>query len=330
VKVAMFDTHRFEREFFETTNKAFKHEITYFDTRLNSQTAALIKGFPCACCFVNDVLSKETLCLLSCEDFKLIALRSAGYNNVDIEEARRLGFKVVRVPAYSPHAVAEHAVGLLLSLDRKIHKAYARVRELNFSLDGLVGFDLFGKTVGVVGTGKIGAVFSTIMAGFGCNVIAHDPAPDPQLKNDPRIRYVTLDQVYRNSDIISLHVPLTPGTHHLIDRAAIERMKKGVILINTGRGALVDAKALVDGLKSGQVGGAALDVYEEEENIFFEDLSNKILQDDVLARLLSFPNVLVTSHQAFLTREALQNIATTTLQNISDFENGKELKNEIP
>jgi D-lactate dehydrogenase len=329
MRVAMFDTHKFEKEFFETENANFRHEITYFDTRLTSQTISLASGFPCVCCFVNDVLDKETLCILKCEEFKLIALRSAGYNNVDIEEANRLGFKVVRVPAYSPHAVAEHAVGLLLSLNRKIHKAYARVHELNFSLDGLVGFDLCGKTVGVIGTGKIGAVFAEIMSGFRCRVLASDVAVNPSLKDNPRIQYVSLDQLYRESDIISLHVPLTPQTHHLIDTAVMEKMKSGVFLINTGRGALIDTKALVESLKSGKVGGAGLDVYEEEENVFFEDLSGKVLQDDVLARLLTFPNVLITSHQGFLTKEALQNIASTTLQNISDFESGKELKNEV-
>lgn len=329
MKIAMFDTHKFEREFFEEANRSFGHDITYFETRLTAQTALLASGFPCACCFVNDVLDKETLCVLSCEDFKLIALRSAGYNNVDLGEARRLGFRVVRVPAYSPHAVAEHAVGLLLSLDRKIHRAYGRVRDLNFSLDGLVGFDLYGKTIGVIGTGKIGALFARIMAGFGCRILAYDVAPAGALRDDPMIRFVSLDQLYAESDVISLHVPLTPDTHHLVDARAIAKMKPGVTLINTGRGALIDTRALIEALKEERVGAAALDVYEEEENVFFEDLSGKVLRDDVLARLLTFPNVLVTSHQGFLTREALRNIALTTLQNISDFENGRELKNEV-
>lgn len=248
---------------------------------------------------------------------------------MDLDEARRIAIKVVRVPAYSPHAVAEHAVGLLISLNRKIHKAYGRVRELNFSLDGLVGFDLYEKTVGVIGTGKIGAVFTTIMAGFGCRVLANDVSPNSSLKEISRLQYVSLDELYRKSDIISLHVPLTRETRHLINSNSIKKMKNGVILINTGRGALIDAKDLIEALKVGKVGGAALDVYEEEENVFFEDLSGQVLQDDVLARLLTFPNVLITSHQAFLTREALVNIASITVQNISDFENGKDLKNEV-
>ena len=329
MNVAVFDTHRFERNYFEKANEPFSHALTFFDARLTNQTAKLAFGYSCVCCFVNDVLDIETLGIIKDFDVRLIALRSAGYNNVNIQEAHRLGFKVVRVPAYSPNAVAEHATALLLSLNRKIHKSYARVRELNFSLDGLVGFDLYGKSVGVIGTGKIGAVFAKIMAGFGCRVLAHDLSPDRDLQVNPNIRYVPLDQIYRESDIISLHVPLTLKTHHLISAAAIDLMKPGVILINTGRGALIDAKALVQALKSEKVGGAGLDVYEEEENLFFEDRSSKILQDDVLARLLTFPNVIVTSHQGFLTREALQNIAMTTLQNISDFENGKPLINEV-
>lgn len=325
----MFDTHKFEKEFFEEANKSFHHKITYFDTRLTAQTAALTSGFPCVCCFVNDVLDKETLCILKCEDFKLIALRSAGYNNVDLNEAYRLGFKVVRVPAYSPHAVAEHAVGLLLSLNRKLHKSYARVRELNFSLEGLVGFDLYGKTVGVIGTGKIGAAFAKIMLGFGCHVLTYDINPDSELQQNKNVKFTSLDEIYYQSDIVSLHVPLTAQTNHLINSAAIGKMKTGVVLINTGRGALIDTRALIDGLKVGKIGAAGLDVYEEEEKVFFEDHSSQVLQDDLLARLLTFPNVLITSHQGFLTKEALRNIAMTTLQNISDFEAGVELKNEV-
>jgi len=329
VDVAFFDCHQFEREFFESANQKFGHAMTYFEPRLTRQTVKLASGFPCVCCFVNDNLEREVLRSLCDEGCELIALRSAGTNNVDLTEAASLGLRVVRVPAYSPHAVAEHAVALLLCLDRKLHKAYGRVRELNFSLNGLVGFDLHGKTVGVVGTGKIGSVFAAIMAGFGCEVLAHDLVMDPSLAIDRRIRYVSLDEAYGASDILSLHVPLTHATRHLIDRAAIEKMKTGVTLINTGRGALIDTKALIDALKKGKVGAAGLDVYEEEENVFFRDLSGLVLQDDVLARLLTFPNVVITSHQAFLTREALTNIARTTLENISDFEAGRLLKNAV-
>lgn len=329
MKIAMFDIHHFERDYFSAANRNFQHEITSFETKLTIQTAALALDFPCVCCFVNDIVDKDVLGILGPGKLKLVALRSTGFNNVDLTEASRLGLKVVRVPAYSPHAVAEYAAGLLLSLDRKIHKSYARVRDLNFSLEGLVGFDLFGKTIGVVGTGRIGAVFSQIMLGFGCQVIAHDLKPSLDLIENLGVHYVPLDQLYAESDIISLHVPLTPETHHLVDADAITRMKNGVVIINTGRGALIDAKALVNALKSGKLGAAGLDVYEEEENVFFEDLSGKVLQDDVLARLLTFPNVLISSHQAFLTHEALQKIAETTLQNISDFESHRTLKNEV-
>ncbi len=329
MKIAFFDTHQFEKPFFEEANKRFGHEITYFEPRLTVQTAPLVRNFPCVCCFVNDVLDAQTLCALSCEDFKVIALRSAGYNNVDLEEAYKLGLTVVRVPSYSPHAVAEHAVGLLLALDRKIPKAYARVHELNFSLDGLVGFDLYDKTIGVIGTGKIGSIFSKIMRGFDCNVLAFDIHPSAELSDRSIVRYVDLDELFRESDIISLHTPLTPQTHHLIDTPALTQMKPGAILINTGRGALIDSHALLDALKNLRLGGAALDVYEEEEGVFFQDLSDKILRDDVLARLILFPNVIITSHQAFLTREALRAIAETALGNVADFEKGRPLRNEV-
>lgn len=327
--VAFFDCHQFEREFFESANRAFGHAITYFEPRLTLQTARLAAGFSSVCCFVNDKLDRDTLHALRDDGCGLIALRAAGTNNVDVEEAAHLGLKVVRVPAYSPHAVAEHAVALLLCLDRKLHKAYGRVRELNFSLNGLVGFDLYQKTVGVIGTGKIGSVFARIMAGFGCTVLANDLVIDPELAKDPRIRYATLEEIYHEADILSLHVPLTPETRHLVDRTAFEKMKTGVTLINTGRGALIDTKSLIDALKKGKVAAAGLDVYEEEESVFFRDLSSLVLQDDVLARLLTFPNVVITSHQAFLTREALQNIARTTLESIADFEAGRELKNAV-
>lgn len=329
MKVAMFDTHEFEKKFFETANQNFNHEITYFEARLNVQTASLAREFDCACCFVNDSLDAETLCLLKCRNFKLISLRSAGFNNVDLKEANRLGLTVVRVPAYSPHAVAEHAVGLILNVNRKFHKAYNRVRELNFSLDKLVGFDLFNKTVGVIGTGRIGSVFSKIMLGFGCKVLAYDHKPNPELIDNKNVEYVDLDKLYRLSDVVSLHVPLIQETHHMIDASALKKMKPGVILVNTSRGALIDTVALIESLKSRHIGGAALDVYEEEEEVFFHDLSSMILEDDVLARLMTFPNVIITSHQGFLTKEALTNIAETTLSNIKDFEDGKALVNQV-
>lgn len=329
MKVALFDTHRFEKPFFEAENKQYQHDLHYLEPRLTQQTSQLAQGFPCVCAFVNDQLSANTLIALASGGTRLIALRSAGFNHVDLEAAARLGLQVVRVPEYSPYAVAEHAVSLILSLNRKTHRAYSRVREGNFSLDGLVGFDLYGKTVGVVGTGRIGSVMAKIMKGFGCRVLAYDLKPNTQFADQHGFQYVPLDLLFRESDIVSLHVPLTPETRHLIDMRALSIMKSGVMLINTGRGALIDTKALIQSLKTGHVGYAGLDVYEEEEGVFFEDLSGRVLQDDVLARLLTFPNVLVTSHQAFLTQEALSSIARTTLQNVSDFELGKKLVNEV-
>jgi len=329
MKVAFFDTHGFERPVFAEESRDFGHQIMHFEARLGEQTASLATGFPVVCAFVNDRLAAPILEKLASGGTRLIALRCAGFNNVDLEAAAKWGIRVVRVPEYSPHAVAEHAVALILSLDRKIHRAHARVREGNFSLEGLVGFDLHGMTVGVVGTGRIGAVFAKIMLGFGCRVLAYDRAPNAELTGLSGLRYVELPELLRESQIVSLHVPLTPSTRHLIDAGAIERMRPGVMIINTGRGALIDTQALVHGLKSGKIGSAGLDVYEEEEGVFFEDLSNQVLQDDTLARLLTFPNVLMTSHQAFLTTEALSNIARTTLKNISDFEAGASLENEV-
>lgn len=278
---------------------------------------------------MNDRLDADTLAILKAGDVRLVALRSAGFNHVDLGAAARLSLAVVRVPEYSPHAVAEHAFALLLALVRKIPRAAARVRDANFSLDGLVGFDLFGKTVGLIGTGRIGAVAARIAAGFGCQVLAHDTRPSQRLVDEIPLRYVDLDELYRASDVISLHVPLTPATRHLVNEAAFARMKPDVVLINTGRGALIDTRALIRALKRGRIGAAGLDVYEEEEAVFFRDLSDQVLQDDVLARLLTFPNVLITSHQAFLTREALANIASTTLANVTAFEHGEPLANEI-
>lgn len=329
MKVAFFDTHPFEREQFEACNTEFRHQISYLDPRLSEATASLAAGFPAVCSFANDRVDAATIRILKDGGTRLIALRSAGFNHVDLKTARELGIPVVRVPAYSPHSVAEHTVALMLSLNRKIHRAHNRVREGNFSLNGLVGFDLYGKTVGIIGTGKIGAVFARIMNGFGCHVLAFDLHPDTELADKLPLEYVSLERLYRESDIISLHVPLVPQTHHLIDGKALSQMKKSVMLINTGRGALVDSRALIGALKAGRVGYAGLDVYEEEESVFFEDLSDTVLQDDQLARLLTFPNVLITSHQGFLTREALGNIAKTTLENLSSFERGETLIHEV-
>jgi D-lactate dehydrogenase len=328
MKIAMFDTHRFEREAFEAANAESSHEITFLEARLTSATAALAQGHPAVCSFVNDKLDAQTLATLRNVGIRLIALRSAGFNHVDLVAAAQLGLPVVRVPEYSPYAVAEHAVALVLALNRKIHRASARVRDWNFSLDGLVGFDLHGKTVGVVGTGRIGQAAARVFHGFGCNVLAYDLQPDRALAA-LGVRYVELSEIYAGADVISLHVPLTPATHHMIDARALFAMKRGVMLINTGRGALIDSRALITALKKGHLGAAGLDVYEEEEGIFFQDLSNCVLQDDVLARLLTFPNVLVTSHQAFLTHEALEAIARTTLANVSAFERGDALQNEV-
>ena len=329
MKVAVFDTHRFDREAIERANAGYGHELRFFEPRLTPETAALAAGFEAICPFVNDRLDQEALSILHREDVRLIALRSAGFNHVNLEAAARLCLTVVRVPEYSPHAVAEHAVAIMLTLNRKTHRAYNRVREANFSLDGLVGFDLHGKTVGVIGTGRIGAVVLRILHGFGCRLLACDVEPDSALTEELGVRYVAFHDLLNTSDVISLHVPLTPDTRHLIDAETLTRMKRGVILINTGRGALIDAHALVAALKRGDVGAAGLDVYEEEEGIFFKDLSDQVLQDDVLARLLTFPNTMITSHQGFLAHEALANIAETTLANIRAFERGEPLANEI-
>jgi len=329
VKVAVFDTHRYDRETLEAANQGRGHALTFFEPRLTRETAALAGGFDVVCSFVNDELDAEALAALRRAGVGLVALRSAGYNHVDLAAAARLGMRVARVPSYSPHAVAEHAAALVLSLNRRIHRAYARVREGNFSLEGLVGFDLRGKTVGLIGTGQIGAVAARIFHGFGCRVLAFDARPDARLAGELGVQYVPLEEVYRESDILSLHVPLTPETHHLVDAPALARMKRGVMLVNTGRGALIDSQALIDALKTGQVGSAGLDVYEEEEGVFFRDLSNEVLADDVLARLLTFPNVLITSHQGFLTREALAAIAATTLDSIDAYARGEPLRNEV-
>lgn len=327
MKIAFFDTHSFDRESFRAANRE-RHEIVFIEARLTEQTAALAVGCEVACSFVNDRVDAAALATLSKSGVRLLALRSAGFNHVDLDAAAKLGIPVVRVPEYSPYAVAEHAVGLVLALNRQVHRAHDRVREWNFSLDGLVGFDLHGKTVGIVGTGRIGSVAARVFLGFGCKVLAYDVKADPQLQS-LGVTYTDLPQIYAQADILSLHVPLVPETHHLIDAAALGSMKRGVMLINTSRGALIESRALIAALKTGQVACAGLDVYEEEQGIFFQDLSGQMLQDDVLARLLTFPNVLVTAHQGFLTREALANIATTTLDNVDAFARGEPLQNAV-
>lgn len=329
-RVIFFDAHRFEQEAFSRilSEKAYAISIEFHEVRLGPETARLAEGFSVVCPFVNDLVNAATIGVLKQGGVKLLALRSAGFNHVDLAAAKAAGMKVVRVPAYSPYAVAEHAVALLLTLVRKTHRAYQRVRELNFSLDGLMGFDLHGKTVGVVGTGKIGSVFAKILLGFGCRVIAFDKTPNPELEK-LGVKYVPFETLLEQSHVISLHVPLMPETRHWFDKKAFGRMRPGAILINTGRGALIDSVALIDALKRGHLGGAGLDVYEEEETVFFRDLSETGVQDDLLARLLTFPNVLLTSHQGFFTHEAIDAIAATTLENIQAFAEGKTLVNEV-
>ena len=329
MRVAFFSTRSYERPVFEAANPLHGHTLTFFDASLDATTAGLARGHDAVCLFVNDRADAAVLRELKNAGVRLVALRSAGFNNVDLPEAQRLELPVVRVPEYSPHAVAEHAMGLILALNRKIHRAYFRVRELNFSLDGLLGFDLHGSTVGVIGTGRIGTAMVRILNGFGTQILASDPNPNDELVQRYGVRYVTLPELYSASHVITLHCPLTPQTHHLIDAEAFAQMNPNAILINTGRGALINSRALITALKAGRIGGAGLDVYEEEEGIFFHDLSQRVLHDDVLARLLTFPNVLITSHQGFLTHEALGNIAATTLANITAYEKGDELVNAV-
>lgn len=323
MKVAVFSTKPYDRESLIRANQAHGHELILLEPRLSAQTASLAHGSAAVCAFVNDDLGDAVLRVLRDGGTRLIALRAAGFNNVDLMAADALGLTVARVPAYSPHSVAEHALGLVLCLNRKLHRAYNRVREGNFALDGLLGFDLWGKSVGVVGTGRIGREFARIMSGLGCRVLAADPVVDPQTRKTAR--YVPLARLLREADIISLHCPLTHETHHMIDLAALEQMKDGVMLINTSRGGLVDSRALIDGLKRGKIGYLGLDVYEEEAELFFDDRSSRVIQDDVFARLLTFPNVVVTGHQGFFTAEALAAIAETTLGNLTAFEAGKPL-----
>ena len=321
-KIAFFDSKPYDRAWFDKLNQDF--EIQYFESRLRPESVGLAEGCRAVCAFVNDDLGESTINSLAERGVEIIAMRCAGYNNVSLEAA--VGkIRVVRVPAYSPYAVAEHAMGMILMLNRKLHKAYIRTRDFNFSLNGLVGFDLHGKTAGVIGTGKIGRTFIDICRGFGMNVIASDPFPVP----DCGINYVSNEQLFRESDIISLHCPLTKDTHHIINSDSLAMMKPEVLLVNTSRGSLIDSEALLAALNEKRIGGAALDVYEEETGLFFKDNSTRIVTDEVLSLLVSRPNVLITSHQAFLTREALESIARTTLESLHDYFAGNPLKNEI-
>ncbi|HEY9599740.1 MAG TPA: 2-hydroxyacid dehydrogenase [Cyanophyceae cyanobacterium] len=328
MKVAVFSTKTYDQQFLKAANANYKHELVFFEPRLTCDTAILASGFPAICAFVNDELNEKTLKSLADKGVRLIALRSAGFNNVDLSAAAELGLTVVRVPAYSPHGVAEHTVGLILALNRKIHRAYNRVREGNFSLEGLLGFNLHGRTVGIVGTGKIGAIVAQILKGFGCHLLTYDVYHNPDCEA-LGAKYVELPELFAQSDIITLHCPLTPQTYHLINEQSIEQMKPGVMLINTSRGALVDTEAVIVALKSKKIGYLGLDVYEQESDLFFEDLSEEVIQDDVFQRLLTFPNVVITGHQAFFTENALNNIAETTLSNITDFEQGHPCPNSI-
>jgi len=323
IETAVFDTKSYDREYLSRAAGAERIAWRFHEFRLSAETASAAKGARAVCLFVNDRADRACLEALALLGVKLLTLRCAGYNNVDLPAARALGLAVVRVPAYSPHAVAEHTVGLLLTLDRKIHRAYNRVREMNFSLGGLVGFDLHGKTVSIIGTGKIGRIAAQIFRGFGSEVIAYDPFPSPDWATAHGVRYIDFDALLAASDVVSLHLPLLPETFHLLNEQTISRTKRGVFIINTSRGKLIETGALIAALKSGHIGGVALDVYEEEEGIFFEDLSGQVLHDDELSLLLNYPNVLITAHQAFLTREALSEIARVTTENILKLEKGE-------
>jgi len=328
MRVAMFSVKRYERTLLDELNAGHRHELVYFDTVLGPDTASLARGFPVVSVVVNDVVDRDVLTQLAAGETKLVATRSTGFNHIDVGAARELGVKAVRVADYSPNSVAEFAVGLLLALNRKIPRAYNRTREGNFELDGLMGFDLVGRTVAVIGTGKIGIIFARILAGFGCELLGFDLHHSPEFERLGG-RYAEADEIVAEADIISLHCPLTPKTHHIVNARTLARVKRGALLINTSRGGLVDTEAVIEALKSGQLGGLAIDVYEQEASLFFKDLSSIVIPDDVIQRLVSFPNVIVTGHQAFFTREALGTILDTTLRSISDFAAGRPLANEI-
>lgn len=329
-RVAVFSTKNWVKNSFDLVNDRFKFEVAFFESRLQKKTIPLAEGFDVVCVFVNDVLDAEVIEGLHNVGVKLVALRCAGFNNVDIEKAKEIGMGIVRVPAYSPFAVAEHTLGLILTLNRKYHKAYTRVRDGNFALDGLLGFDIHGKTIGLIGTGRIGQIFSQLMSGFGCKIIAYDKYPNKELQ-ERGVEYVDLQELYKQSDIISLHCPLTHETFHMINEYAIAAMKDGVMIVNTSRGPLVDTNAAIEGLKKGKVGYLGLDVYEEEEELFFEDLSESVIQDDQFVRLQTFPNVLITAHQAFFTKEAVLNISETTFENINEYlDKGTSINEVLP
>lgn len=331
MKVAVFSTKSYDREFLDAANASTQspHELVYFEAKLEPRTATLAFGTEAVCAFVNDDLGAETLQVLAAQGVRYIALRCTGFNNVDLNVASELGIKVARVTAYSPFSVAEHAAGLILMLNRKLYRAYNRVRDDNFALDGLLGFDLHGRTVGVIGTGKIGVILAQIMHGFGCTLLGYDPYPTPKFEAIGASRYVELCELFENSDIISLHVPLFPETHHIINADAIDQMKPGVMLINTSRGGLIDTRSVIDGIKSGKIGYLGIDVYEQEDDLFFQDLSDTVIQDEAFQLLQSFPNVVITAHQAFFTRNALEDITGTTIANLTDFEAERECPNEV-
>ncbi|RAI45614.1 2-hydroxyacid dehydrogenase [Rhodoplanes roseus] len=329
MKIAVFSTKPYDRQFLDAANRDGRHRLVWFEARLSLETAPLAAGAGVVCAFVNDQLDRPVLELLAELGVRLIALRSAGFNNVDMSAAASLGLSVCRVPAYSPQAVAEHTLALILCLDRKIHRAYNRVREGNFALEGLLGFDLAGKTVGIVGTGKIGEAVARILGGFGCRLLAHDVAENPACLA-LGARYVPRDELFANADVVTLHCPLTPDTYHCVDSALLGRAKRGLMLVNTSRGAVIDTRAVIRALKDGTLGSLALDVYEEEADLFFENLSDQVIRDDVFARLLTFPNVLITGHQAFFTVEALTEIAQTTMANITAFEETGHPMHAVP
>ena len=329
IKAIFYDVKEYDKEFFRKYGKDYNIEMKFLKEKLNEETVDLSKGYEVVCAFTNDTVNKNVIDMMAENGVKLLAMRCAGFNNVSLKDINDR-FKVVRVPAYSPYAIAEYTVGMILALNRKIHKAYVRTREGNFSINGFMGFDLYKKTVGIIGAGKIAQILIKILKGFGTKVIAYDPYPNEKVAKELGFEFVDLDTLYKESDIISLNCPLTKETKYIINRESMNKMKDGVMIVNTGRGMLIDSIDLIEALKDKKIGSAALDVYEEEEEYFFEDMSNKVIEDDILGRLLSFHNVLITSHQAYFTEEAVEAITKTTLDNIKDFAEGKELINEVP
>ena len=329
IKAIFYDVKEYDKEFFRKYGKDYNIEMKFLKEKLNEETVDLSKGYEVVCAFTNDTINKNVINVMAENGVKLLAMRCAGFNNVSLKDINNR-FKVVRVPAYSPYAIAEYTVGMILALNRKIHKAYVRTREGNFSINGFMGFDLYKKTVGIIGAGKIAQILIKILKGFGTKVIAYDPYPNEKVAKELGFEFVDLDTLYKESDIISLNCPLTKETKYIINRESMNKMKDGVMIVNTGRGMLIDSIDLIEALKDKKIGSAALDVYEEEEEYFFEDMSNKVIEDDILGRLLSFHNVLITSHQAYFTEEAVEAITRTTLDNIKDFAEGKDLINEVP